>query len=130
MVLHLSGASLNAISAVGIMIAVGVIVDDVVGLVDGVLQRARTPRPGDEERSHPELVTEAVLESRRPVVYATFIILGALVPLLFITGVLRRLPAVARRGVRGRRHCLADRVRDRRAGPGGVDPQDGPRRAT
>jgi len=87
-VLHLSGASLNAISAVGIMIAVGVIVDDVVGLVDGVLQRARTPRPGDEERSHPELVTEAVLESRRPVVYATFIILGALVPLLFITGVL------------------------------------------
>jgi multidrug efflux pump subunit AcrB len=33
-------------------------------------------------------VTEAVLESRRPVVYATFIILGALVPLLFVTGVL------------------------------------------
>jgi Cu/Ag efflux pump CusA len=85
-VLHLTGVSLNAISAVGIMIAVGVIVDDVVGLVDGVLKRTRTPRPGDEERSRAGLVTEAVLESRRPAAYATFIILAALIPLLFIPG--------------------------------------------
>jgi Cu/Ag efflux pump CusA len=87
-VLHLSGASLNAISAVGIVIAVGVIVDDVVGLVDGVQQRFRTPRAGDEDRSRAAIVTEAVLEGRRPVVYATFIILAALIPLLFVTGVI------------------------------------------
>jgi Cu/Ag efflux pump CusA len=86
-VLHLAGASLNAISAVGIMIAVAVVIDDVVGLVDGVLERMRAPRPGDAERSRAEVVTDAVLESRSPIVYATLIILVALVPLLFISGI-------------------------------------------
>jgi len=86
-VLHLAGVSLNAISVVGIMIAVGVVIDDVVGLVDAVLQRLRTPRPGDAERSRAEVVTDAVLESRSPVVYGTLIILVALVPLLFVAGV-------------------------------------------
>jgi Cu/Ag efflux pump CusA len=86
-VLLLAGVSLNAISVVGIMIAVAVVIDDVVGLVDGVLQRMRSPRPGDAEKSRASLVTDAVLESRSPIVYATFIILVALVPLLFIAGI-------------------------------------------
>lgn len=86
-VLHLAGVSLNAISVVGIMIAVGVVIDDVVGLVDAVLQRLRTPQPGDAERSRAVIVTDAALESRSPVVYATLIILVALVPLLFVAGV-------------------------------------------
>jgi len=86
-VLLVAGVSLNAISVVGIMIAVAVVIDDVVGLVDGVLQRMRSPRPGDAEKSRAILVTDAVLESRSPIVYATFIILVALVPLLFIAGI-------------------------------------------
>jgi Cu/Ag efflux pump CusA len=86
-VLHLGGVSLNAISVVGIMIAVAVVIDDVVGLVDGVLARLRTPQPGDAERSRAAVVTSAVLESRGPIVYATLIILVALVPLLFVSGV-------------------------------------------
>jgi Cu/Ag efflux pump CusA len=96
-VLHLSGASLNAISAVGIMIAVGVVVDDVVGLVDGVRQRLRDPRPGDEEAGRPSVVTEAALESRGPVVYASLIVLVALIPLLFVDGIASSfLPSMAR----------------------------------
>jgi Cu/Ag efflux pump CusA len=97
-VLHLSGVSLNAISAVGIMIAVGVVVDDVVGLVDSVLRGLRASRPQDlEAAGRPAVVTEAVLESRRPVVYATLIILVALAPLLFIDGVVSAfLPSLAR----------------------------------
>jgi Cu/Ag efflux pump CusA len=96
-VLHLSGVSLNAISAVGIMIAVGVVVDDVVGLVEGVRQRLRTPRSGDEEAGRASVVTDAVLESRGPVVYATLIILAALVPLLFVDGAIGAfLPSLLR----------------------------------
>lgn len=86
-VLNLAGVSLNAISVVGIMIAVGVVIDDIVGLVDGVLDRLRTPRPGDADRSRAAVVTDAVLESRSPIVYATLIILVGLVPLLFVAGV-------------------------------------------
>jgi Cu/Ag efflux pump CusA len=96
-VLHLSGVSLNALSAVGIMIAVGVVVDDVVGLVHAVRRRLRASRPEDLEAGRPAVVTEAVLESRRPVVYATLIILVALVPLLFVDGVVSAfLPSLVR----------------------------------
>jgi Cu/Ag efflux pump CusA len=78
--------SLNEISAVGIMIAVGVVVDDVVGVVDGVRQRLRAPRAGDVDAGRASVVTDAVLEGRSPVLYATVIILVVLVPLLFVDG--------------------------------------------
>jgi Cu/Ag efflux pump CusA len=96
-VLLFAGVSLNAISVVGILIAVSVVIDDVVGLVDGVLQRLRTPLPDDAERSRAEIVIDAVVEGRRPIVYATLIIIVALVPLLFITGIAGSfLPSLAR----------------------------------
>jgi Cu/Ag efflux pump CusA len=96
-VLHLSGVSLNAISAVGIMVAVGVVVDDVVGLVDGVRRRLREPRAGDEEAGRATVVIEAVLESRGPAVYALFVILVGLLPLLFVDGAVSAfLPSLMR----------------------------------
>jgi Cu/Ag efflux pump CusA len=85
-VLHLAGASINAITLVGLLIATAIVIDDIVGLVDGVLVRLRDPRADDAEKSRSAIVTEAVLESRRPAVYGTLIILVALVPLLFMTG--------------------------------------------
>jgi Cu/Ag efflux pump CusA len=87
-VLHLSGASINAITLVGLLIATAIVIDDIVGLVDGVLLRLRAPREGDAERSRAAIVTEAVLESRGPAVYGTSIILVALVPLLFMSGII------------------------------------------
>jgi Cu/Ag efflux pump CusA len=87
-VLHLSGASINAVTLVGLLIATAIVIDDIVGLVDGVLQRLRAPRAGDAEKSRSAIVTEAVLESRRPAVYGTSIVLVALVPLLFMSGII------------------------------------------
>ena len=96
-VLHLSGASLNAISAVGIMVAVGVVVDDVVGMVDGVRRRLREPRPSDDAAGRATVVTDAVLQSRGPAVYATFAILVGLIPLLFVDGAVSAfLPSLLR----------------------------------
>lgn len=96
-VLHLSGVSLNAISAVGMMVAVGVVVDDVVGLVDGVRRRLREPRPGDAQAGRPSVVTQAVVDSRGPVSYATLVILVGLVPLLFVDGAVSAfLPSLLR----------------------------------
>jgi Cu/Ag efflux pump CusA len=95
-ILHLAGVSLNAISLVGIMIATAIVIDDVVGVVDGVLQRLRAPRDGDAERSRAAVVTDAILEGRGPAVYATLIILVALIPLLFISGTVSAfLPSLA-----------------------------------
>jgi len=95
-VLHLAGASINAITLVGLLIAIAVVIDDIVGLVDGVLQRLRVPRAGDGELSRAAIVIEAVLESRGPAVYATLIIFVALVPLLFVSGIISAfLPSLA-----------------------------------
>jgi Cu/Ag efflux pump CusA len=96
LVLHFGGASLNAITLVGLLIAMSVVIDDVVSLVDGVLQRLRKPLEGDAAKGRAVVVTEAVLDGRGPVVYATLIILVALVPLLFISGAVSAfLPSLA-----------------------------------
>jgi CzcA family heavy metal efflux pump len=96
LVLHFAGASLNAMTVAGLLIAVGVLVDEAAGVVNDVLDRLHAPREGDAERPRTEVVASAVVEGRAPIVYATVIILAVLVPLLFIGGGLSALlPSMA-----------------------------------
>jgi CzcA family heavy metal efflux pump len=86
LVLVYAGASLNVMVLAGLIAAIVVIVDDAAASVDRVLDRLRRPREGDDERTRSELVTEAVLEGRRPAIYATLLILLFLVPVFFVGG--------------------------------------------
>ncbi|MGH2383801.1 MAG: efflux RND transporter permease subunit [Candidatus Limnocylindria bacterium] len=86
LVLHFAGATLNVMVMAGLIVAIGVIVDDAATSVESVLGRLRRPQEGDEERTPAVLVTQAVLEGRRPILYATLVILLALVPVFFIGG--------------------------------------------
>lgn len=96
LVLHLSGASLNAMILAGLIVAIGVVVDDAAGSVESVLHRFREPRPGDSEMSKAALIVEASLEGRRPIVYATLIMLIGLIPVFFIGGAVSAfLPSLA-----------------------------------
>lgn len=96
LVLHQAGASINALTLAGLLIAVGVVIDDSVGVVDDVAARLRAPRDGDAERSKGDIVTAAVVEGRSPIVYATFILLAVLLPLFFVAGSLTAfLPSLA-----------------------------------
>ena len=117
-VLHLAGASLNAITLAGLLVAISVVIDDAAGVVDDVLTRFRTPREGDGERSKAEIVTAAVVESRSPIVYGTLIILGSTRPAALRGRRPERVPAIAGRRLRGRDPRRDDRVADRGAGPG------------
>ena len=95
-VLYLAGASLNVMVFAGLIMATGVVVDDAATSVDGVMRRMRQPREGDGDRSKVDIVLEATLEHRSPIVYATLIILVALVPVLFIGGAVSEfLPPLA-----------------------------------
>jgi CzcA family heavy metal efflux pump len=95
-VLYLAGASLNLMVFAGLIMAIGVIVDDAATSVDAVLRRIRQPREGDGDRSKVDVVVEATLEHRSPIVYATAIILVALVPVLFVGGAISSfLPPLA-----------------------------------
>lgn len=95
-VLHQSGASINALTVAGLVIAIGVIIDDAAGTVDDVDRRLRAPNDGDADRSRSDVVVSAILEGRSPIVYATVIVIVSLVPLLFVSGAVSAfLPALA-----------------------------------
>jgi CzcA family heavy metal efflux pump len=86
LVLHFSGASLNVMVLAGLIVAIGVVVDDASTSVESILHRFRQPREGDDERSPAAIIVDATIEGRSPIVYATLVILLALVPVFFIGG--------------------------------------------
>ena len=95
-VLHLSGATINAVTVAGLMIAIGVVIDDAAGVVHDVSRRLHTPREGDADLDRSSIIAAAVLEGRSPIVYATIVILVGLVPLLFVAGAISAfLPSLA-----------------------------------
>src|SRR6266700_4155853 len=76
-----------ALTAAGLVIAVGVIVDDAVIGVENILRRLRQHRREGSERSTTSIILEASLETRGPMIYATLIILLALLPVFLLQGV-------------------------------------------
>ena len=87
LVLYLRGATINTMVLAGLVIAVGVIVDDAVIGVENILRRLRQHRREGSERSTTSIILEASLETRGPMIYATLIILLALLPVFLLQGV-------------------------------------------
>jgi len=85
-VLWLRQATLNAIVLAGLVMALGAVVDDAVVDVDRIARRLRRHRAEGGDASAARVVLSASLEVRRPVAYATVILLVALVPVLFMEG--------------------------------------------
>jgi Cu/Ag efflux pump CusA len=87
-VLYLSGATFNVMVAVGLVAALGAVVDDVVVGVLGVQDRLRHNRkPGAEQPSATSTVLEATLGVRSALVYATVITLLAALPVFLLGGI-------------------------------------------
>jgi len=86
------GVSLNTISLGGFAIAIGVVVDDAIIDVENILRRVREhrARAGPRKRFI-DVVLDASLEVRNPVVYATFIVALVFLPVLTMSGVQGRL---------------------------------------
>jgi Cu/Ag efflux pump CusA len=94
--LYLLGATANAMTLTGLMLALVVIIDDVVVGTESIRRRVRRARDAGEGRSTASLVIAALLESRQALVYATLIAILALVPIAFLTGAIGAfLPPVA-----------------------------------
>ena len=82
-ILNAFGLSLNTMTLGGLVVALGVVVDDAVIDVENILRRRRSsPRDADIRR----LFTSASLEVRRPVFYATAAVAVAFLPILMMTG--------------------------------------------
>jgi CzcA family heavy metal efflux pump len=82
-ILEALGMSLNTMTLGGLVVALGVVVDDAVIDVENILRRRRTaPRDVDIN----ELFIGASLEVRRPVFYATAAVAVAFLPILLMSG--------------------------------------------
>lgn len=88
LVLHIRGETTNTMVLAGLVIAVGVVVDDAIIDVENIVRRLREHRAAGGTRSTASIVLEASLEVRSPIVYATFIILAAAIPVFFLTGLM------------------------------------------
>ena len=70
----------------GLVIAVGVVVDDAIIDVENIVRRLRHHRASGGTESTARVVVNASLEVRGPIVYATLIIVAATVPIFFLDG--------------------------------------------
>ena len=86
-VLYVSGVTLDLVTIAGLMMALGIIVDDVVVDLQNLAYRIRQARREGSDKSSATIVLEAASEMRSPLFYATVIIVLAVTPLLALTGV-------------------------------------------
>jgi Cu/Ag efflux pump CusA len=87
LVLFQAGATVNTMILAGFVIALGVVVDDAIIDVENIMRRLRLARQRGDTRSTARIVLDASLEMRAPIVYATLIVVVAVVPVLFMEGV-------------------------------------------
>jgi CzcA family heavy metal efflux pump len=88
LVLYWRGATINTMTLAGLVIALGVVVDDAIIGVENITRRLRAERQSGGTRSTASVILRACLEVRSPIVYATFIIVAALIPVFMLTGLI------------------------------------------
>jgi CzcA family heavy metal efflux pump len=86
LVLIATGSTINTMVLAGLVIAVGVVVDDAIIDIENIIRRLRQCRASGSTRSTASVVLEASLEVRGPIVYATLIIVVAALPIFFLDG--------------------------------------------
>ncbi len=78
------GWTINTMTLGGLAVALGVVVDDAIIGVENIVRRLRgTHAHGSEAR---EIIQKASVEVRAPVVYATFVVVLVLAPMLLLSG--------------------------------------------
>lgn len=86
LVLHWRGTTVNTMVLAGLVIALGVIVDDAIIDVENILRRLRQNRREHTGKSTAVVILEASLEVRGPIIYATLIIVASALPVYFLSG--------------------------------------------
>jgi Cu/Ag efflux pump CusA len=86
LVLQEFGAVINVMILAGLIVAIGVVVDDAIIDVENIVRRLRQNRSEGTGKSIFAIVLEASVEVRTAITYATLINVVAIVPVFFLTG--------------------------------------------
>jgi CzcA family heavy metal efflux pump len=85
-VLYLRDATVNAVVLAGLVMALGVVVDDGVVDVDNIARRLRQQRQEGGDRPAAKVIFDAAVEVRSPIAYATVIMVVVVAPAFFLEG--------------------------------------------
>ncbi|HEX7171849.1 MAG TPA: efflux RND transporter permease subunit, partial [Candidatus Limnocylindria bacterium] len=86
LVLDLRGATINTMILAGLVISVGVVVDDAIIDIENIVRRLRQHRLERSTKSTMSIILESSLEVRSAIVYATLIDVVAVAPVFFVEG--------------------------------------------
>jgi CzcA family heavy metal efflux pump len=86
LVLDLRGTTINVMVLAGLIVAIGVVVDDAIIDVENIVRRLRQARLEGREVSTFRVVLDASVEVRSAITYATLINVVAIVPVFFLQG--------------------------------------------
>jgi CzcA family heavy metal efflux pump len=86
-VLDRLGLTLNTMTLGGFAVALGVLVDDAIIGIENILRRLRENTRLDSPRPRLEIIREASLEVRGPVIYATVVVIVVFLPELLASSV-------------------------------------------
>nr|WP_309141233.1 efflux RND transporter permease subunit [Novosphingobium sp. G106] len=81
-VLYAMDQTINTMTLGGLTVALGVVVDDAVVGVENIVRRLRGASPAGRRG----IISDATVEVRAPVVYATYLLALTIAPILFLTG--------------------------------------------
>lgn len=87
------GLTLNTMTLGGFAVALGVLVDDAIIGIENVLRRLRLNAESTDPLPRLDVIREATMEIRGPVLYATLVVLVGFVPVLVTSGVQGRFVA-------------------------------------
>ena len=86
LVLFLFGASVNTMVVAGFVIALGGVVDDAIIGVENIMRRLRLRQKDGNRQTVASVILEGSMEVRIPILYATLIIVVAVLPVFFLEG--------------------------------------------
>jgi CzcA family heavy metal efflux pump len=86
LILDAGGVTINVMVLAGLVVAIGVVVDDAIIDVENVVRRLRQARAAGSTASTFSIVLNASVEVRSAITYATVINVIAVVPVLFLAG--------------------------------------------
>jgi CzcA family heavy metal efflux pump len=84
--LDLQGATINVMVLAGLVVAIGVVVDDAIIDVENIVRRLRQAKVDGSDVSTFRIVLDASVEVRSAITYATVINVVAIVPVFFLEG--------------------------------------------
>jgi CzcA family heavy metal efflux pump len=86
-VLYLQGITPNMMIIAGIIIAIGLIIDDSIIDIANIKQQIHQHREKGSDKNIATIIYEASIEMRLPIIYASLIIVLALLPVLLLEGI-------------------------------------------